>query len=164
MKIFRYLIFAVIISFVCVNCGFAAEISSDEKIDLRKTDEERQADFDKALSELSYDVTELDKVTFEDGLKRSKNNFTRLYRSQWKNLGMTEKLERAVNTAFDENTKDLLWGTTGVQLAIELSNFKRLSMIFSAILKTNGARLFKKTLQIFTAGRASCSLRLKIIR
>ena len=119
MKIFRYLIFAVIISFVCVNCGFAAEISSDEKIDLRKTDEERQADFDKALSELSYDVTELDKVTFEDGLKRSKNNFTRLYRSQWKNLGMTEKLERAVNTAFDENTKDLLWGTTGVQLAID---------------------------------------------
>ncbi|MBR2209339.1 MAG: WYL domain-containing protein [Synergistaceae bacterium] len=119
MKAFKFLILAVIISFVCVNCGFATETSSDEKIDLRKTDEERQADFDDAVSKIPYNVTELDKVTFEDGLKRSKNNFTRLYRSQWKNLGMTEKLERAVNTAFDENTKDLLWGTTGVQLAID---------------------------------------------
>lgn len=119
MKIFKFLILAIMISLTCINCGFATGTSSDEKIDLRKTDEERQAVFDEALSKIPYNVTELDRVTFEDGLKRSKNNFTRLYRSQWKNFGMTEKLERAVNTAFDENTKDLLWGTTGVQLAID---------------------------------------------
>ena len=119
MKIFKFLILAIMISLTCINCGFATGTSSDEKIDLRKTDEERQAVFDEALSKIPYNVTELDRVTFEDGLKRSKNNFTRLYRSQWKNLDMTEKLARAVNTAFDENTKDLLWGTRGVQLATD---------------------------------------------
>ena len=118
----RIFAFSFLIIFLFANFCAAAESESEEKINLRKTDEERQADFDNALSELSYKITDFDKIAFEDGLKRSKNNFTRLYRSQWKNLGMTEKLERAINAAFDENTKDLLWGTTGVQLATDKDN------------------------------------------
>ena len=63
-----------------------------------------------------------DKLAFEDGLKRSKNNFLRLYRSIWQNFDMNEKLENAIDIAFDENTKDLFFGTTGVQLAIDKDN------------------------------------------
>lgn len=85
---------------------------------LRKSDEERNAEFNTALSGISADVTEFDKLAFQDGLKRSKNNFTRLYHSQWKALGMNEKLEKAINASFEENTKDLAWGTAGIQMVL----------------------------------------------
>ena len=90
-----------------------------ESISMRKSEEERKAEFDKALSDIHYDVSDLDKLAFKDGLKRSKGNFVRLYRSLWKSLGMADKLERAVNAAFDENTKDMMWGTAGVQILWE---------------------------------------------
>lgn len=107
------LLFCIIFS----DCAMAAE-----QMNLRKSEEERKAEFNQALSEIPYNVSDFDKISFQDGLKRSKNNFTRLYRSQWKSLGMTEKLERSVNTAFDENTKDLTWGTAGVQIAANRGN------------------------------------------
>ncbi|MBQ7197564.1 MAG: WYL domain-containing protein [Synergistaceae bacterium] len=116
MKHIAILILVVILSLVSFNCCVAAEDAS-EQINLRKTDAERKAELDNALSGISYSVTDFDKIAFQDGLKRSKNNFTRLYRSQWKALGMNEKLERAIDVAFDENTKDLLWGTAGIQIA-----------------------------------------------
>jgi len=67
---------------------------------------------------ISSDVTEFEKLAFQDGLKRSKNNFTRLYHSQWKALSMSEKLSKAIDSAFEENTKDLAWGTTGIQMVL----------------------------------------------
>ena len=122
MKRFKFLIFAVIISLFFVNFGFAAETDSDEKINLRKTEEERKTEFDNALSEISHEVTKLEQEAFKDGLGKSKNNFLRLYRSQWKTLNMAEKLEKAVEIAFDESTKDLMWGTTGIQIAANRDN------------------------------------------
>ena len=121
------LILAVMLSLCLIPCGAAAEPEigdnpDTERINLRKTEEERKAEFDKALTEIPYTVPELDKLAFQDGLKRSKNNFLRLYRSQWKSLGMAGKLEKAINTAFDEDTKDLTLGTAGVQIAINRRN------------------------------------------
>ena len=109
------LILIILLSFP--NVMTAAET---EQINLQKTEEERNAEFNQALSKISSDLglTDFDKLAFQDGLKRSKNNFIRLYHSQWKALGMGEKLETAINTAFDENTKDLAWGTTGLQMVL----------------------------------------------
>ena len=119
----RAIALAVVLSLTFINCSPAADVQEQpERINLRKSDEERQEEFDKALSEVSYDVSDFDKLSFQDGLKRSKNNFTRLYRSQWKEQGMAQKLEQAINAAFDENTQDLMWGTTGVQIAVNKGN------------------------------------------
>lgn len=113
----RIIALAVVLSLIFISCSAAAD-EKQEQINLRKSDEERKAEFNQALSGISYHVSDFDKLSFQDGLKRSKNNFTRLYRSQWKSHGMAQKLEHAVNTAFDENTQDLMWGTTGFQITI----------------------------------------------
>ena len=83
------LILIILLSFP--NVITAAET---EQINLQKTEEERNTEFNQALSKISSDLglTDFDKLAFQDGLKRSKNNFTRLYHSQWKALGMGEKL------------------------------------------------------------------------
>ena len=65
---------------------------------------------------------DLNQLISEDVGRRSKPNFLRLYRSQWQSQGMIDKLTRAVNAAFDEQTAGLTWGTTGLQLAANRNN------------------------------------------
>ena len=73
-------------------------------------------------SELAADSPDLAGLISADVGRRSRPNFMRLYRSLWKSHGMVEKLTRAVDKAFDEQTEDLAWGTTGLQLAANRNN------------------------------------------
>ncbi|MCR5347691.1 MAG: WYL domain-containing protein [Fretibacterium sp.] len=84
---------------------------------LVRTDEERNADLQRAFSEISGDVSEEDQVRLKRGLRISKSNFLRLYQEHWRSENMARKLERTVNEAFNEQTRDLMTGTAAIQMA-----------------------------------------------
>ena len=85
---------------------------------IKKTEAERESEFNKAISDVKWQISELDKINFRDGLKKSKNNFIRLYRTRWKTLGMSQKLDTAIDEAIKDKTDGLLWGTKGFQLGL----------------------------------------------
>ncbi len=92
---------------------------ADENI--MRTESERNADIDRTISEIG-NIPEVDRVNFRDGLKKSRANFLRLYRARWQALGMKEKLEKAIDAAFDEKTGGMLWGTKGIRLGANIGN------------------------------------------
>lgn len=65
---------------------------------------------------------DLGELISADVARRSRPNFLRLYRTLWKSQGMEAELAHAIDTAFDEQTRDLTWGTTGLQLAANRNN------------------------------------------
>ena len=87
-----------------------------------RTDAQSEAELDAFLSKVSGDMTALSRLNFKDGLKKSKYNFLRLYFLQWRALGMSRRLEMAIDTAFEEQTGELIWGTAGLQLAVNRNN------------------------------------------
>ena len=84
---------------------------------LVRTEEERNADLQRAFSEVSCDISEEDQVRLKRGLRISKANFLRLYQEHWRAENMARKLERTVNEAFEEQTQDLMTGTAAIQMA-----------------------------------------------
>lgn len=111
-------IFLVIIILLVSACSWA-EVAS---IDIIKTETEREAEILNAIDELGSNASDMDKVNFRDGIKKARNNFMRLYSARWKALGMSSKLEKAVNGAFDEHTQGMLWGTAGLQIGTNMGN------------------------------------------
>ncbi|MBQ6773121.1 MAG: WYL domain-containing protein [Synergistaceae bacterium] len=94
----------------------AGEAYCSEQINVHKTESEREQDFNAALAELGEPLSDLERINFRDAVRKSRNNFLRLYRSQWKAMGMSEKLEKVVNDSIAEKTGELTWGTRGLQL------------------------------------------------
>ena len=92
---------------------------ADDKI--MRTETERNADIDRAINEIG-NVPEADRVNFRDGLKKSRANFLRLYRARWQALGMNDKLEKAIDRAFQDKTGGMLWGTKGLRLGANIGN------------------------------------------
>ncbi|MBQ7561333.1 MAG: WYL domain-containing protein [Synergistaceae bacterium] len=109
----RKLLLLVIIIITC-SCAWA----DDETQNIMRTKEQREAEIEQAIKEIGGEIPEVDKVNFLDALKKSKNNFLRLYRARWQALGMTDKLNKAINDAYKEKTDELLWGTKSIQLVI----------------------------------------------
>lgn len=94
---------------------------ADETENLMRTESQRQSDFEQAINNLG-DIPEIDRINFKDGLKKSRANFLRLYRARWQALGMNEKLEKAINQAFDDKTSGMIWGTKGLRLGANVGN------------------------------------------
>lgn len=94
---------------------------ADETENLMRTESQRQSDFEQAINDLG-DIPEIDRINFKDGLKKSRANFLRLYRARWQALGMNEKLEKAINQAFDDKTSGMIWGTKGLRLGANIGN------------------------------------------
>ena len=113
----RKLLSLLIVIAMC-SCSWAEDTSEN----MRRTEAQREADIEQAISELGGEVPEVDKVNFRDGLKKSRNNFLRLYLARWKALGMTEKLNKAIDDAFEEKTGGMLWGTKGIRLGANIGN------------------------------------------
>ena len=88
---------------------------------IMRTETERNADIDRAINEIG-NVPEADRVNFRDGLKKSRANFLRLYRARWQALGMNDKLEKAIDRAFQDKTGGMLWGTKGLRLGANIGN------------------------------------------
>ena len=105
---------SLIIIIIACSCAWA----EDETQNIMRTQEQREADIEQAINEIGGDIPEVDKVNFRDGLKKSRNNFLRLYRARWQALGMTDKLNKAIDDAYNEKTDGLLWGTKSIQLVI----------------------------------------------
>ena len=106
----KLLLAALVIFFI------ACEVLCAEQINVHKTETEREEDFNAALAELGEPLSDLERMNFRDAVRKSRNNFLRLYRSQWKALGMSEKLEKTVNDSIADKTGELTWGTRGLQL------------------------------------------------
>ena len=88
----KLLLLMSIIILLAVSESYCAE-----QINVHKTQSEREEDFNAALAELGEPLTDLERINFRDAVRKSRNNFLRLYRSQWKAMGMSEKLEKVVN-------------------------------------------------------------------
>ena len=101
-------------------CSFS--FAEDSSENLRRTDSQREADIESAIKNMGRNVSEIDAVNFRDALRKSRNNFIRLYRSQWKALGMSPKLDKAIDEAFSEKTAGMMWGTRGIQLGTNIGN------------------------------------------
>ena len=99
------------------SCSWAEESSET----LMRTDVQREADIEQAIREIGGEVSEVDRVNFRDALRKSRNNFLRPYRARWQALGMTEKLSKAIDDAFEEKTGGMLWGTKGIRLTLSNS-------------------------------------------
>lgn len=93
---------------------------ADENI--MRTESERNADIDRAIRKIGGNVPEADRVNFRDGLKKSRANFLRLYRARWQALGMNDKLEKAIDRAFQDKTGGMMWGTKGIRLGANIGN------------------------------------------
>ncbi|MBQ4468798.1 MAG: hypothetical protein II917_01475, partial [Synergistaceae bacterium] len=106
----------LVILYSC-SCSLAEESSET----LMRTDVQREADIEQAIREIGGEVSEVDRVNFRDALRKSRNNFLRLYRARWQALGMTEKLSKAIDDAFEEKTGGMLWGTKGIRLTLSNS-------------------------------------------
>ena len=82
MKRFVRVLTLVLMAAFLSSCSYC-EAAGDEMRDeipqginsLKKTEAERREDLRKALSELPYQVTELDRSTFEDGIKKTSLKF-----------------------------------------------------------------------------------------
>ena len=107
----------IIILLLCSHSW--AEVLSNEII---RSETERETEILNAINELGENISEIDKVNFQDGIKKSRNNFLRLYNARWKALGMTAKLEKSMNDAFAEHTQGMLWGTAGLQIGTNMGN------------------------------------------
>ncbi len=94
---------------------------ADDTENLMRTESQRESDIEQAISEIG-NVPEIDRVNFRDGLKKSRANFLRLYRARWQALGMNDKLEKAINSAFEDKTGGMLWGTKGLRLGANVGN------------------------------------------
>ena len=113
----RKLLPLVIVIALC-SCSWAEDASES----IMRTEAQREADIEQAISELGVEIPEVDRVNFRDGLKKSRNNFLRLYRARWQALGMTEKLSKAIDDAFEEKTGGMLFGTKGIRLGANIGN------------------------------------------
>lgn len=113
----RKLLLLLTVATMC-SCSWA----EDAPEAIRRTEAQRDADIEQAIRDIGGNVSEADKVNFRDGLKKSRNNFLRLHNARWKALGMTEKLEKAINDAFEEKTGGMLWGTKGLRLGTNIGN------------------------------------------
>ncbi len=113
----RKLLSLFIVAVLC-SCSWAEDASES----IMRTKAQREADIEQAVRELGAEVPEADKVNFRDGIKKSRNNFLRLYRARWQALGMTEKLNKAIDDAFEEKTGGMFWGTKGLRLGTNLGN------------------------------------------
>lgn len=112
----RRLLALVVVIALC-SCSWADDTGS-----LMRTASQREADFEQAIRDIGRHVSEVDKVNFRDGLKKSRANFLRLYRARWQALGMNEKLTKAIDAAFDEKTAGMIWGTKGLRLGANIGN------------------------------------------
>ena len=113
----RRILSLIIVAALC-SCSWADDASES----IMRTEAQREADIEQAIREIGGEVSEIDKVNFRDGLKKSRNNFLRLYNARWKALGMNEKLEKSINDAFKEKTGGMLWGTKGIRLGTNIGN------------------------------------------
>lgn len=110
-------ILAVIVVMALCACSWA-----DESENMMRTEAQRKADIEQAIREIGGNVSEIDRVNFRDGLKKSKANFLRLYRARWQALGMNEKLTKAIDRAIEDKTAGMMWGTKGLRLGANLGN------------------------------------------
>lgn len=110
-------ILAVIVVMALCSCSWA-----DESENMMRTEAQREADIEQAIREIGENVSEIDRVNFRDGLKKSKANFLRLYRARWQALGMNEKLTKAIDRAIEDKTAGMMWGTKGLRLGANLGN------------------------------------------
>lgn len=94
---------------------------ADDTENIMRTESERESDIEQAIRDIG-NVSEIDRVNFKDGLKKSRANFLRLYRARWQALGMNEKLEKAISQAFDDKTAGMIWGTKGFRLGANVGN------------------------------------------
>ena len=107
----RKILSLIIVAVLC-SCSWADDASES----IMRTEAQREADIEQAIREIGGNVSEVDRANFRDGLKKSRNNFLRLY------LGMTEKLGKAIDDAFEEKTGGMLWGTKGIRLGTNIGN------------------------------------------
>ena len=114
----RKLLLSLVMAAVVFSSSWAEEPSEN----IMRTEQQREADIEQAIREIGGNVSEIDRVNFRDGLKKSRNNFLRLYNARWKALGMNEKLNKAVDEAFEEKTGGMLWGTKGLRLGTNIGN------------------------------------------
>lgn len=86
---------------------------------LMRTEAQRKADFDQAMNENEI-FSESVRKNFDDAIKKSRDNFLRLYRARWQKLGMNDKLAKAINAAFDKKL-DGIW-FSGIWLVANIDN------------------------------------------
>ena len=106
-------VLALVAVMAACSCAWAEDTET-----FMRTESQRQSDIEQAINDISGDVSEIDRVNFNDGLKKSRANFLRLYRARWQALGMTEKLSKAIDQAFADKTGGMMWGTKGIQLGV----------------------------------------------
>ncbi len=109
-----------IIAFVMIMAVCSVSWADDTE-NLMRSESQINEDIDRAINEIG-NIPEVDRVNFRDGLKKSRENFLRLYRARWKALGMNEKLEKAIDSAFEEKTGGMIWGTKGLRLGANIGN------------------------------------------
>ena len=112
----RKLLALVAIIAAC-SCAWAEDTES-----LMRTESQRAADIEQTINDIDGEVSEIDRVNFKDGLKKSRANFLRLYRARWQALGMTDKLAKAIDLAFEDKTGGMMWGTKGLRLGANIGN------------------------------------------
>ncbi len=112
----RKLLALVAIIAAC-SCAWAEATES-----LMRSESQRAADIEQAINDIDGEVSEIDRVNFKDGLKKSRANFLRLYRARWQALGMTDKLAKAIDLAFEDKTGGMMWGTKGLRLGANIGN------------------------------------------
>ena len=115
-KIFLAAFIFVVLCFVPEALAESSGDLAPEATALHKTEAEREEDFNKALSNFKEPVSDLERVNFKDGIRKSRDNFRRIYRARWKALGMSQKLEGVISESINEHTGDLFFGTAGIQL------------------------------------------------
>lgn len=67
---------------------------------------------------LVFFLHEANSANIGSAMRETENAFNAEYRSAWTSLGIDNKLKRAINEAVDDNTRDLMWGTVGIQLSL----------------------------------------------
>lgn len=109
-----------IIAFVMIMVVCSVSWADDTE-NLMRSESQISENIDRAINEIG-NISEVDRINFRDGLKKSRENFLRLYRARWKALGMNEKLEKAIDSAFEEKTGGMIWGTKGLRLGANIGN------------------------------------------
>ena len=89
-------------------------------------------------------VTGLDKTKF---LLKAKENFIKIFNSQWVELGMSEALHEAIDNAIDRETRDVMWGWGTVSVKPSQNITKELFSPKYAILLNDVEEKWGNTLQ-----------------
>ncbi|MBQ6773122.1 MAG: hypothetical protein IJP48_03575 [Synergistaceae bacterium] len=69
-------------------------------------------------SAAQFNIDDMNKIPLEN----VKTNFMKLYKTRWEIFGADGKLRQAIDKAFNENTKNLMRGTKGLQLGLNFNS------------------------------------------